>query len=123
LYGAILFALALGLRWLLGQVWPAYPTIEAELVDYIRPLAKEEVGVKPDGQTRRAEWVVTAVYSLVLGIVSGALLNVFTPRRWALERQRKCVRCVVATRPSRGFAGVVDREYREGLHRVRRFDT
>jgi hypothetical protein len=83
---AILFALALGLRWLLGCIWSVYPTFEAELSGYIKPLLKEEVGVRLEEQTRRAEWVVTAIYSLVLGVLSGALLNVFTPRRWALER-------------------------------------
>lgn len=84
--GAILFAFALGVRWSLGHIWPAYSTFEAEVVGYIRPLLKEEVGVKLDEQTRRAEWVVTAVYSLVLGILSGGFMNIFTPRRWALER-------------------------------------
>ena len=86
LYGAVLFAVALGIRGLLSWLWPGYQPFESDLIRYIRPLLKEEVGVKLDEQTRRAEWVVTAVYSLVFGIMSGALLNIFTPRRWALLR-------------------------------------
>lgn len=49
-------------------------------------LSRRCEGVKLDEQSRRAEWVITAVYSLVLGIASGAVLNIFTPRRWALQR-------------------------------------
>jgi hypothetical protein len=86
LYGAMLFAVALIIRWLLSLVWSAYQPLESELIRYISPLLKEEVGVRLDEQTRRAEWVITAVYSLILGILSGALLNIFTPRRWALLR-------------------------------------
>lgn len=37
-------------------------------------------------QTRRSEWVVTAIYSLLLGLVCGIGSNCFTPRQWALQR-------------------------------------
>jgi hypothetical protein len=86
LYGAILFALALSLRWFLCRRWPAYQALESEVISYIKPLLKEEVGIGREEQIRRAEWVVTAIYSLLFGILSGALLNIVTPRRWALER-------------------------------------
>jgi hypothetical protein len=86
LWGAMFFSIALALRLALIRNFPAYRNFEPALVDYLRPALKEEPGLALAGQTRRVEWVVTTIYSLLLGTVCSAMLNRFTPRRWALQR-------------------------------------
>jgi hypothetical protein len=86
LCGAMFFSIALALRLALIRNFPAYQNFDLALVDYLRPALKEEPGLALAAQTRRVEWVVTTIYSLLLGTVCGAMLNHFTPRRWALRR-------------------------------------
>jgi hypothetical protein len=82
LWGAMFFSIALALI----RNFPRYHDFELTLVDYLRPALKDEPGLTLAGQTRRIEWVVTTIYSLVLGAICSAILNRFTPRRWALQR-------------------------------------
>ncbi len=86
LCGAMLFALALGLRTLLAFDSLAYLNFDSAIVEYVRPALKTESGLAWVAQGRRAEWVVTAIYSLLLGIGCGVLANLVTPRWWALKR-------------------------------------
>ena len=86
LWGTMFFAIALALRLMLIGNSPQYQNFELALVDYLRPALKGEPGLTVTAQTRRVEWVVTTIYSLLLGTVSSALLNQVTPRRWALKR-------------------------------------
>lgn len=86
LCGVIWFSVALPLRHALVLNSPAYRRVDAQLTEYIRPALREEPGLTALAQTRRAEWIVTAVYSLILGTTCGALANVFTPRLWASRR-------------------------------------
>jgi hypothetical protein len=74
------------LRLVLIRNFPTYQHFELALVDYLRPALKEEPGLALAGQTRRLEWVVTTIYSLLLGTVCSVMLNRFTPRQWALQR-------------------------------------
>jgi hypothetical protein len=85
LWGTMFFAVALALRLTLLRNFPPYQSFELALVDYLRPALKEEPGLALAGQTRRVEWVVTTIYSLLLGTVCSAVLNRFTPRQWALQ--------------------------------------
>ena len=86
LWETMFFGIALALRLALIRNFPAYQNFELALVDYLRPALKEEPGLALAGQTRRLEWVVTTIYSLMLGTVCSAMLNRFTPRQWALRR-------------------------------------
>jgi len=86
LWGTLFFAFALALRLTLLRNLPSYQSFELALVDYLRPALREEPGLALAGQTRRVEWVVTTIYSLLLGTVCSALLNRFTPRPWAWRR-------------------------------------
>jgi hypothetical protein len=86
LWGTMFFAIALALRLALIRNFPEYRNFEAALVDYLRPALRDEPGLALAGQTRRLEWVVTTIYSLMLGTVCGTMLNRFTPRQWALQR-------------------------------------
>lgn len=67
LCGAILFSIALALRIALIRSFPAYQNFDSALVEYIRPVLKEESGLALPEQTRRVEWAITAIYSLLLG--------------------------------------------------------
>jgi hypothetical protein len=86
LCGALLFSIALALRIVLVGYFPAYRDFDSTLVEYVRPVLKVESGLALPELTRRAEWVVTAIYSLLLGAFCGPVSNVFTPRRWAQQR-------------------------------------
>jgi hypothetical protein len=86
LWGTMFFGIALALRLALIRNFPTYQHFELALVDYLRPALKEEPGLALAGQTRRLEWVVTTIYSLMLGTVCSVMLNRFTPRQWALRR-------------------------------------
>jgi hypothetical protein len=86
LCGAILFSIALALHIVLVGHFPAYRDFDSTLVEYVRPVLKVESGLALAELTRRAEWVVTAIYSLLLGAACGPVSNVFTPRRWAQQR-------------------------------------
>jgi hypothetical protein len=84
--GVLLFALALGLRQELLTLIPGYRSFDTWLVQYVKPVLLEESGLGAAELRSRAEWVVTAVYSLVLGPLAALALNTLTPRWWALER-------------------------------------
>lgn len=86
LCGAVFFSMALALRTELVRISPRYQTLDSTLIEYVRPALKEEAGVAIAQQTRRSEWVLTAIYSLLLGFICGVVSNFFTPRRWALRR-------------------------------------
>jgi hypothetical protein len=86
LCGALLFSIALALRIVLVGHFPAYRNFDSALVEYVRPVLKVESGLALPELTRRVEWVVTAIYSLLLGTVCGHVSNVFTPRGWAEHR-------------------------------------
>jgi hypothetical protein len=86
LWGTMFFAIALALRLALIRNFHAYQNFELALVDYLRPALKEEPGLALAGPTRRLEWVVTTIYSLLLSAVCSTTLNRFTPRQWALRR-------------------------------------
>jgi hypothetical protein len=84
--GVLLFAVALGLRQELIALISGYKAFDVGLVEYVKPVLKGEVGLGATELRSRAEWVVTSVYSLLLGPLAAVVLNVFTPRWWALER-------------------------------------
>jgi hypothetical protein len=86
LVGAALFLFALLLRTVLIDDWPRYARIDSALVNYVRPVLREETGAGPSEAARRDEWVITAAYSLALAPLCAALLNLVTSRRWALRR-------------------------------------
>jgi hypothetical protein len=86
LCGVICFAAALLLRTVLIKTSSWYPAVDEALVSYVKPILKEESGVGEADQIRRAQWVITAGYSLVLAIMFAGLFNILTPRRWALYR-------------------------------------
>jgi hypothetical protein len=86
LCGAVFFLIALALRIALALNSPTYLEFDTALVEYVAPALKEEPGLVSLARTRRAEWVVTAFYSLLLGTVCGVTANVFTPRRWSARR-------------------------------------
>ena len=86
LCGAALFAFALCIRTLVGSNFLAYQNFDSMLVEYVRPALRAESGLPWIAQERRTEWVVTAIYSLLLGIACGVLANLFTPVHWALQR-------------------------------------
>jgi hypothetical protein len=85
-FGVLLFAIALGLRQALLAFASGYKALDNSLVEYVKPVLKEEIGLGAAELRSRAEWVITSVYSLFLGSLSAWLLNLFTPRWWALER-------------------------------------
>ena len=86
LCGSVLFVLALGMRSLLDWNFPAFQNFDSALTEYVRPALKVESGLELASRARRTEWIVTAAYSLVLGMTCGSLANLFTPRNWARER-------------------------------------
>ena len=71
LCGSVLFVVALGMRRLLDWSFPACLRFDSALIDYFRPALKVESGLELVSQVRRVEWIVTAVYSLLLGIGCG----------------------------------------------------
>jgi hypothetical protein len=84
--GVIFFAIALLLRRLLLEN-ATYTHIDADLIKYVTPVLKDESSTpRPVDQEHRAEWVVTAIYSLAIGPICAFLLNLVTPRRWAARR-------------------------------------
>lgn len=85
-FGVLLFAIAIGVRQALLTLGSGYRVFDDGLVQYIKPALKEEGGLGAAELRSRAEWVVTAVYSLAIGPVAAWVLNLFTPRWWALER-------------------------------------
>jgi hypothetical protein len=103
LCGAVFFALTLGVRILLVSSCGTCSKIDSAFVGYVRPILKAETGSVLPAQTRRAEWVVTAVYSLLLGASCGVLANTFTPLAWSLRRS------------VRGFDQLLLRAYLEGF--------
>ena len=84
--GAILFAIALGIRHELLLHSGDYPGFDVALLEYVKPALKEETGLAANELRSRTEWLVVAVYSMILGPIGASLLNPLTPRRWALER-------------------------------------
>src|SRR2546429_3916036 len=86
LCGAILFSIALEVRIELVGHFPAYQSFDSTLVEYIRPVLRVESGLALPDLTRRVEWVIAAIYSLLLGAICGPVSNVLTPRRWAHQR-------------------------------------
>lgn len=84
--GVLLFAAALGLRQGLMAVASGYKALDNSLVEYVKPVLKEESGVSAGELRSRAAWVITSVYSLLIGLLAAPALNLFTPRWWALER-------------------------------------
>jgi hypothetical protein len=77
---------ALGLRnWVLVHL-PGYLDFDVGLINYVKPALKEETGITAPAEARRAEWLVTAAYSMLIGPLCAVLLNVGTPRGWALRR-------------------------------------
>lgn len=86
LCGAIFFAIALGVRRLL-LLNPSYGAFDARLIQYVIPILKDDSATPhPLEQAQRAAWVVTAVYSLIIGPICAWLLNLVTPARWAARR-------------------------------------
>jgi len=86
LCGSLLFLLALELRTLLIWMSPGYRGLDSALVEYVGPALKFESGLEQLSRERRAEWIVTALYSLLLGTICGSLGNWVTPRAWAASR-------------------------------------
>ncbi|MBS0422798.1 MAG: hypothetical protein JSR66_34150 [Proteobacteria bacterium] len=86
LCGSVLFVLAMGLRKLFDWCSPACLSFDAALIEYVSPALKVESGLELVSRSRRAEWIVTAIYSLLIGIGFGIFANWVTPRNWALSR-------------------------------------
>jgi len=86
LCGATLFSIALALRIMLVGHFSLYRAFDSMLVEYVRPVLKVESGAALPDVTRRVEWIVTAIYSLLLGAVCGPVFNLLTPRNWAQQR-------------------------------------
>ncbi len=84
-FGVLLFAAAIAVRQGLLALVSGYKVFDDALVQYIKPALKEENGLGATELRSRAEWVVTAVYSLAIGPVAAWVLNLFTSRWWALE--------------------------------------
>lgn len=78
-YGVILFAVALTLRVYLVGKYPSYAGFDSELSGYV-PVLKEEAGAQAVDEIKRAQWVVTAAYSLVFGPIVALFLNLVTSR-------------------------------------------
>jgi len=85
-WGVLLFILALSLRLTLISMLPAYAHLDIKLAGYVRPALKEEANLAQADDEIRAQWVLTAAYSLGLGPMCAWLLNGVTSRRWALRR-------------------------------------
>lgn len=84
--GVIFFGIALLARDLL-LLNGRYGRFDAALIKYVLPVLKGDSGTPhPLDQAHRAEWVVTALYSLIIGPLCALLLNFVTPRRWAARR-------------------------------------
>jgi hypothetical protein len=84
--GVIFFAMAILLRDVL-LLNARYKHFDSILIDYVLPVLKDDSGTPhPLEQAHRAEWVVTALYSLIMGPMCAFLLNLVTPRRWAARR-------------------------------------
>jgi hypothetical protein len=86
LFGVLLFLLALILRLVLIARWPAYARVDIQLATYVRPVLKEETVMVAAEAMRRAEWVISAMYSLVLAPVCAGLLNLIASRSAALQK-------------------------------------
>jgi hypothetical protein len=84
--GVVLFAIALGFRQGLLALICGYRAFDNSLVEYVKPVLKEENGLGAAELRSRAQWVITSVYSLLIGPLAASVLNLFTPRWWALER-------------------------------------
>jgi hypothetical protein len=120
LCGAMLFAFALCIRTLLASDSLAYLNFDSALVEYVRPFLKAQSGLAWIAQGRRAEWVVTAVYSLLLGIGGGVLANMFTPRRWALRRSFSAFDALLLRAHLEGIPVSLTSEDRQSLYRLGR---
>ena len=103
LCGVMFFSLALAIRTTLASGSPAFLKFDSTLVEYVRPVLKIETGLVLQAQTRRVGWVITAIYSLLLGTGCGVTANMFTPRRWALRRSTSA------------FEGLLMRAYFKGF--------
>jgi len=86
LFGAVLFLLALLLRFGLMAASGTYARWDCALANYVLPVLKPDSGAGAAADMRRAEWVITAMYSLVLAPVCAWLLNLVTSRDLALRR-------------------------------------
>jgi len=84
--GAMLYVSALYARKEICSLFLACLNLDSVLVEYVRPALRVENGLQLATQKLRAEWVVTAAYSLVLGICGAISANRFTPTPWALRR-------------------------------------
>ncbi len=86
LCGVIFFGLALLLREQVFARVPLLKSLDAVFTSYVMPVLKEETRPDKAIEVRRAEWVVTALYSLALGPLAAWFLNRVTPKRWAQAR-------------------------------------
>ena len=86
LYGIVFFVIAFGLRAALLRWWPGYDTLDLKMVDFLRPALKSENPPVLGDEMRRAGWLLTAGYSLLVGPICAGLLNTFTSQHWALTR-------------------------------------
>ena len=80
LWGVVLFAIAFVLRIWARQKFPWFAEFDKVMVDYIKPLLAK------DANARQAELMLVAAYSMALGPLFGGFLNVFTSKKWTLER-------------------------------------
>lgn len=85
-FGGLFFVLALTVRHLLISRCAWFELWDSSLLEYVRPSLKEEAGIAPAVESRRTEWVVASLYSLLLGPFTGLLLNLLTPKQWAQRR-------------------------------------
>jgi hypothetical protein len=82
--GVLIFLIAFLIRLVLVAYWDGFEGFDTALVEYIRPVLKADspagtaLDVANAEQTRRAQWVVTAGYSLLLGVLAAWVLNIFT---------------------------------------------
>jgi hypothetical protein len=86
LCGVIFFALALLLRTQVLSHIPVLKGWDETLIDYVKAALKEEPNEPQATESRRAEWLATALYSLALAPLTAWLLNRCTPILWAQRR-------------------------------------
>ena len=84
LCGSLLFAVVLATRFQLLIHWPSYATLDAQLRDFLKPLAKD-----PASASAAAEFAVVCFAAMLAGWPAAALLNLPFRKNRSLRRAIK----------------------------------